>query len=226
MASLQLQDDGNLVLYTRHGRAIWTPSSGIIPRPGPTPSWNGNYHVNLGMSVLADAGQLIAYIDRGRSAEGVPALMLPYNWPSLTRPQKLLTLINLERVDRGLPAFPGLESTLDALAVQGAITNTDPPFSFGIWVGGGRVSPLGAVAIWMYDDGPGGVNSDCTLTNHSWCYAHAVNILRTSWNGIPGTPELGAATATTSIGDSLAAAMSPIMNPILEFSWAEESRYR
>jgi hypothetical protein len=36
---------------------------------------------------------------------------------------------------------------------------------------------MGANYFWMYDDGPGSPNADCTPSNQSGCWGHRDNIL-------------------------------------------------
>ena len=227
---LAIQNDGNVVAYTSSGRPVWSPGTGIIPNPGPSPSWNGSVAVNLGLPTDWSQAGLVTYINRGRAAENVPPLHLPTNWYSLTWNQQLLVIVDLERVDRGLPPFPGLDATLDNQAQVGANQNSDPPFNvFGIWAGGSNMTPLGADAGWMYDDGPstnGQGNIGCTPQDASGCYGHALNIVRTNWNGFPGTPEAGAGATAFSYGNSFAMAFNPeYTGTNLVFTWASELKY-
>ena len=92
-------------------------------------------------------------------------MSLPSNCPSLTPPEQLFVLTDLERIDRGLPPISGLAANLNAYAQAGANAGTDPPFPpYGSTAGStyASTSSLGtALAMWMYDDGPGGTNVDC-----------------------------------------------------------------
>jgi hypothetical protein len=65
-------------------------------------------------------------IDRARAAEGLGPLELPAGYGSLTTPQQLFVLADMERADRGLPGFTGLSAELDVLAEAGASSNSDP----------------------------------------------------------------------------------------------------
>ena len=136
---------------------------------------------------------VVESIDEARAAEGVAPLDLPANYGSLTVPEQLLVLANRERVDRGLPGFSGLSSTLDTLALQGASTNNDPNgpanTSWGSNWAGGEATALLADYDWMYDDGYGSPNMDCTTPHGNGCWDHRANIL-----GDYGTdPSMGAA---------------------------------
>jgi hypothetical protein len=106
---------------------------------------------------------------------------LPSNWQRLTAVQKTFVAIDLERVNRGLKPLVGLTPNVDALAEKGAKAGEDPPFPAdmsGIRSGGAVFadtgSPLWAVFLWMYDDGPGqyGYNETCPPTGGGGCWAH------------------------------------------------------
>jgi hypothetical protein len=139
---------------------------------------------------------VVEAIDQARAAEGVRPLVLPAGFASLTVPEQLLVLADLERVDRGLPGFSGLSSALDALAEAGAAANTDPVGPAGSdwgsnWAGG-EASALLADYDWMYDDGTGSPNMDCTASNPSGCWDHRNNIL----GNYGPYPSMGAAETT------------------------------
>jgi hypothetical protein len=124
---------------------------------------------------------VVEAIDVARAAEGVGPLELPSYYDSLTLSQQILVLADLERVGRGLPGFGGLSSQLDVLALQGASANTDPNgpsgFSWGSNWAGGEASALLADYDWMYDDGYGSPNMDCTSAPANGCWDHRQNIL-------------------------------------------------
>jgi hypothetical protein len=126
--------------------------------------------------------QAVLYaIDQARAAEGMGPLELPSYYDSLPVAVQLLVITNLERVDRGLPGFTGLSTKLDALAKAAAISNTDPNGPPGTAWGsnwaGGEASALLADYDWMYDDGPGSPNMDCTNATASGCWDHRRNVL-------------------------------------------------
>ena len=79
------------------------------------------------------------------------------------------------------PQFTGLDPALDSAALTGAQAHTDPSFPPG-YLSGGAIfaqdyTPLGADYAWMYDDGYGGTNLDCTSPGSSGCWGHRDNIL-------------------------------------------------
>jgi hypothetical protein len=133
-------------------------------------------------------------IDAARAAQGVGPLVLPPYFTNLTAAEQVLVLADLERVDRGLPGFAGMSSQLDRLALDGAVSNSDPLGPSGVQWGsnwaGGEASALLADYDWMYDDGPGSPNLDCSTASPSGCWDHRHNVL-----GDYGPhPSMGAAT--------------------------------
>ena len=123
----------------------------------------------------------LAPIDYCLAQEGVGPVVLPSNYSSLTVPEQLFVVTNLERVLRGEPPAIGLSSSLDSLAEQGAQDNTDPGFPACACSGGSIWAGTSSVELsdylWMYDDGPGGSNLDCTPTDSSGCWGHRDIIL-------------------------------------------------
>jgi hypothetical protein len=128
-------------------------------------------------------------IDTARAAEGLGPMQLPAGYASMSADQQLVTVTNLERTDRGLPAFSGPVSALDVTAAAGLAANSDPVGPAGrTWASNwmdGLASPLAADYLWMYDDGPGSNNIACTATNSSGCWKHRTNIL-SPWAGSIG----------------------------------------
>jgi hypothetical protein len=166
-------------------------------------TWNACGPDPDGAACIAAA---LADIDHARAAEGVPAMELPNDFPSLTAPQQLLVITNLERVNRGLTPVSGLADSLDRVAASAAAADTDPMPSkingdvgASNWAGGTR-STLVADYLWMYDDGPGSGNADCQRAGDSGCWGHRHNILYR----FSGPIAMGAGyTAATRYGPSL-----------------------
>lgn len=128
------------------------------------------------------ADAVLAAIDAARAREGVKPMTLPAGYFSLTVPEQLFVVVNLERVDRGLAPFAGISDAMDANAAQGADAGTDPPDPSGVvyddelW-SGGSVSALDSDYGWMYDDGRGSGNLDCPRTGGPGCWDHRNAIL-------------------------------------------------
>jgi hypothetical protein len=125
----------------------------------------------------------LADLNAARVSEGVVPMVLPGDWNSLTIEQQLLVVSNLERIDRGLAAIQGLTTNLNANAQNAANNDADPDtedvtygYATGAWEGG-YVSPLMSDFAWVYDDGYGSGNLDCTSPTDSGCWGHRDGIL-------------------------------------------------
>ncbi len=169
--------------------AGFAPAAARGQDPIPDPSANRSpSQSTLQACTLDPAGQAcfddaLADLNAARVSEGDLPMLLPGDWSSLTIPQQLLVLSNLERVDRGLVPLEGLSANLDNDAEQGAQQDMDPPFN-NIYGGaasanweGGYVSPLLSDFAWMYDDGYGSGNLDCTTPTSDGCWGHRHDIL-------------------------------------------------
>jgi hypothetical protein len=131
----------------------------------------------------------VQYLDQARANLGQPPYQLPPNFVSLPPDEQALVLTNLDRILYGLPPIPGLTAALDKDAAAGVKSDGDPqPSDSSIdgwtsnWAGGYANMPL-AYGIWMYDDGPGSDNVDCTTAGSSGCWGHRHDVL---WNFGPG----------------------------------------
>jgi hypothetical protein len=168
---------------------LWQAASASAQDPIPDPSANrapsnatnqACYSAPTSQTCASDA---LADLNAARESERLVPIVLPRDWGSLTIPQQLLVLSNLERVDRGLPQVLGLTTPLDADAQTGANTENDPsPTNFygddftSNWQGG-YVSPFLSDFSWMYDDGLNSGNLDCTSADRSGCWGHRHDIL-------------------------------------------------
>jgi hypothetical protein len=164
-------------------------------------------------------------INRCRAAEGLGTMTLPSNWSRLGAADQLLVVLNLERVNRGLAPIVGLSGTLNGLAGAGASSRTDPTFpaagfrSGGVVWAGGDTSVLGADDDWMYHDGVGGGNVDCTGSITSGCWEHRDNILADSSKAplVAGAAVIGRSYAVE--------LLSGYSTKGLSFTWKGELRY-
>lgn len=156
------------------------PPQNIAPQPNFLNSCSGSQYDDSNACVQAT----LAAIANGRAAEGLAPMTLPSDWDSLSPAEQLFVATNLERTVRGLPALTAMVAPLDQAATAGASSNTDPspPSGFGFvqwgsnWAGAVG-NPLEAVYYWMYDDGMGSSNIDCTAGNSSGCWGHRDNVL-------------------------------------------------
>jgi hypothetical protein len=111
-------------------------------------------------------------------------MVLPSNWGQLSPQEQIFVSTNLERTARGLPPLAAMASALDQAAGQGAGQDIDPAppggFPYSQWGSnwaGALGNPLEAMYFWMYDDGIGSANVDCSPASPSGCWGHRENIL-------------------------------------------------
>jgi hypothetical protein len=169
---------------------VATPLAAMIS-PGPaaadptvnyTPSDTTLSACGQGNTLSCDINAL-SDINEARAAEGVPPMVLPTNYETLSEPQQILVVSNLERTGRGLVPASGLSASLDTIASAAALINADPdPLNIAgnamasNWAGG-IPDPLLVDFYWMYDDGYGSPNLDCTSPSAQGCWVHRDNII-------------------------------------------------
>ena len=162
----------------------------------------------------------LAAINRARSFEGIgPMTMNLAAFASMTGPQQLLAIIDLERTARGLRPVAALTAPLNSMATLGADTSSDPIVPHLVlgpartvisyssnWAGG--IDVLGADYLWLYDDGVG-YNRDCPTSGSPGCWAHRDNVLspNPSASSCAGTGKrpvllMGAAVVATQLGQA------------------------
>ena len=177
---------------------------------------------------------VLAAINHAHALEGIRPMVLPTGFARLSIPDQLFVAVNLERVDRGLPAFGGLTTALNRNAQRGADDANDPPdpgqaydLDDAEWAGGSS-NGLDAVYGWMYDDGFDSGNLDCVHRGAAGCWGHRKGILDDFGSG----PHLvmGAAIDTTgdthsgdNRGTSMAVTLAVASVPVQAFtySWAQ-----
>ena len=137
-------------------------------------------------------------------SKAIRPMVLPADFAQLSIPDQLFVAVNLERVDRGLPAFGGLTTALNRNAQRGADTANDPPDpgqSYDLedaeWAGGSS-NGLDAVYGWMYDDGFDSGNLDCLHRGAAGCWGHRKGILDDFGSG----PNLAMGAAIAMHGDT------------------------
>jgi hypothetical protein len=172
----------------------------------------------------------LADIARARRNEGVPPMALPKDYRSLSVPERLLAIADLERVDRGLPPVLGLTRGLDAAAREGALRGADPLGPEGYswasnWAGGAR-SPLFDDFVWMYDDGAGSGNLDCQHPGDAGCWGHRDDILA----ALEAPRAMGAAIHGASLTELFVGGYRPAEpgngDPLLAPDWAQIAHTR
>jgi len=167
-----------------------------------------------------------------RATEGLGPMQLPTNFASLTPQEQLLVVSDIERVSRGEQPITGLSSLLDGYAQQGTESNSDPQFDFAAlpssdWWGSnwasGMLNALDANYTWMYDDGYGGYNIDCTSPGAAGCWAHRDNILTSNYGGtlIMGAGYVADSNGFSSLGELFVVVADPADVPPLYYTWSD-----
>lgn len=206
------------------------------PNPCVSTSRSGQPNFVVNARGVSCTNFVLKAINRGHRAEGVPAMVLPTNWYRLSTQQQLFVVVDLERVDRGLPAYLGINSALNVSAQRAAVLAQDPQVASGFafesmgatWAGANSV--LEADYGWMYEDGWGGSisrtsNIDCTSPSASGCWGHREVILG-HYTGLGCTKcELG--TGYARLGRSSASYTDLIESPVgsapaMNFTWARD----
>lgn len=123
-------------------------------------------------------------LNDAREVMSEPHYKLPYRFTSLSGRERLLVLADQDRTLYGRVALSGLNNALDDSAKNGVEHNADPTFvhvngntpvrGASNWAAGSppMTNPLYAYYLWMYDDGPGSGNLDCTKAGDPGCWGH------------------------------------------------------
>lgn len=170
----------------------------------------------------------VTYLNQARASLGQPAYVVPSNFVSLSPPQQVLVLTNLDRTLYNLPPITGLTDALDQDAAAALASDSDPQPSTSEWYGytsnvaWGNENVVLAYEGWMYDDGPGSGNVDCTRSDPSGCWGHRHDIL---WQFGAGALAMGAAAGTDNSGSPsytmLLLQGSPSYRPVYTYSWSQ-----
>ena len=169
--------------------------------------------------------------DNARFMEGVGPMVLPSNYDSLTSAEQVFVVINLERIGRGLAPIPGTTADFNSAAYAGAAANTDPMptnadgFTSNFAGGGAFLNALFASYMWMYTDGPGGNNLDCTPGYTSGCWGHREDELTSAFSGYAPPAgyvlAMGTAYDPTNNGITMVIGFAPSQQYV--FTWAAEA---
>ena len=174
----------------------------------------------------------ITSIDAARQSEGVAPLAWNATLAALPEAEREFVVANEERVGRGLPPIAGLTSAANSVAQQAASANTDPNGAMlsgavsyaGNWAE--DYGSLGAMFDWMYNDGLGSFNIDCTTQNTSGCWGHRDNILLNLSNN-PGYTWVGGMACAPESGISYFDSCTllwvevPSSSVSYQFTWAQ-----
>jgi hypothetical protein len=138
----------------------------------------------------------IRALDAARAKLGLGSYLLPADFVTLVPARQWLILSNLDRISYRLKPIAGLALPLDKVAKQGALSHSDPDpgpllsslhnqstLGFASNWAGGQPNALVAYYGWMYDDGPGGPNIDCSSPGAAGCWGHRHDILAFAQGG-------------------------------------------
>jgi hypothetical protein len=199
-------------------------------------------------NIAPSSSDYLASIDSARAQEGVgPMAINESAFEALPFSEQIFTVINLERIDRGLQPIAYMTAQLDNDAAGGANAGSDPglpstltggsavTFGGAIWAGG-LSSVLEADYYWMYDDGYGGLlgqtsNAGCGLLSMSECWGHRDIILHSfpSCGGAAPTLSMGADYSPSGYLDGSIAAVlmstcgAPPSDTVLSWSQVEDT---
>jgi hypothetical protein len=132
----------------------------------------------------------VYYLDKARAKLHQKPYKLPADFAKRSPEQQVFILVNLDRLQYKLPPMTGLTNALDRDAMGGISGDpygvrgdgdprpTDRNFSHvtADWAGG-YPNIVFAYEGWMYNDGHGSPNLDCTKGSSSGCWAHRHDVL-------------------------------------------------
>jgi hypothetical protein len=169
-------------------------------------------------------------IDNARADEGIGPMELPTDFAELTPSEQLFVMVDCERVDRGLTPIAGELTSLDQVAGTAAQDQSDPSvppdgiadLAVAAWVGNwaSTESEGDALYEWMYDDGLGSINIDCTAADESGCWIHRDNILgfQNDIDGFGGSLSFGGAAVVTT-----PARGQPLVSVTMLITWSPDT---
>ncbi|MGA2519990.1 MAG: hypothetical protein ABSG81_04130 [Acidimicrobiales bacterium] len=174
-------------------------------------------------------------LSAARADEGLGPVTLPSDFASLSAGEQLFVLSDIERVDRGLPPVVGMVDALDQDAQAGADGDTDatpsslpPGSSVSRWGSNWAeaAGPLGSMYAWMYEDGPGSGNADCTAADGAGCWGHRDNVLGFDAAQISGGVLVMGAAQATGPGDGPWTSDAELIavitgSPSFTYTWAQ-----
>lgn len=173
------------------------PTANIAPSPASPVDCNQlDYNDPFSQASSYDAtcqNDAIAALDNARAQMGLPAYAIPTDFTSLPVAKQLLTLVNEDRAAYKLAPYIGYNQDLNKGAQAAAKSISDPVQTpIHDWVDGqvsankGTIhtsvmarnyAPLYAYYEWMYNDGWGSANIDCTSATSTGCWDHRQAVL-------------------------------------------------
>jgi hypothetical protein len=172
---------------------------------------------------------VIGRLDAARGDLGLPAYALPADFTSLSADRQLFILTDLDRTSYGDTAVYGLNTNLSEAAQAGVREARDPtpPAAGGPWKGfGSDWASTGALIgyyLWMYDDGYGGPNGDCTSPSAAGCWGHRRVILGEAVS-LPQPQLMGAAAGAAARNGGSALIISSNGSTGAYYTWAQAQK--
>ena len=139
---------------------------------------------------------------------------------------QLFVLTNLDRIAYGIEPIRGLNSGIDAAAAQGVLRASDPVYPAGMppvngwssdWASGYQ-NALFAYFAWVYDDGFGSSNIDCTTPRGQGCWVHRNNIIEAENSA---TAAMGDAAGTNGTDGYAMEIVSTQTRVTYQYTWAQ-----
>jgi len=165
-------------------------------------------------------------LDDARAESGLAAYVLPADFTVLTPDRQLLILTDLDRLAHGYTPVYGLNSDLSEAALAGVREAADPtpPASGGPWTGFGSdwasTNALIGYFLWMYDDGYGSPNGDCTSPGAAGCWGHRRVILGEAVS-LPQPQLMGAGAGSAARSSGSALIISSNGGTASYYTWAQ-----
>lgn len=172
----------------------------------------------------AAARAALAALNNALGTQGLSPIRVTGAFWNLTEEEQFFILTDAIRVEEGLPPAVALEPAANSVALAGAKGQTDPTLPTNtawqgrmgsVWSGGeGAVESL---YNFLYQDGYGSDNLDCTTPNAPGCWGHRQVLL----DHYGPTPVMGVAETRVNGTRSLGAILlsSPLAGDSPSFTW-------
>jgi hypothetical protein len=171
----------------------------------------------------------VYWLDQARATLHQGSYELPSDFASLSPDKQVFILVNLDRIQYGLLPITGLTRELDGFALTGVRQDrdpesTDPNFDAdGNWAGA-YTNMVVAYEEWMYDDGLGSTNLDCSPSHQSGCWGHRQDVLW-DFTDESGPYAMGAAAGRDTSGKlgytTLLGRGNALYDPVYYYTWAQ-----
>lgn len=193
------RSSGSLATILLSGALLWGSAAPALAADPPESIPLGSEPASCSNETSAACEEwTVGRLNAGRAKLGLKPYALPAGFIAMPSDRQLFILVDLDRVAYADATVYGLNTNLTEAAQAGVAQGKDPrpPSAGGPWQGFGSdwasTGPLIGYYLWMYDDGYGGPNADCTSPGASGCWGHRHVILGEGLS-IPQPQLLGAA---------------------------------